>query len=312
MKALDKLNISEERKQELKYKIIDGKHIAEKKSNKLKDVVSAMRDIDIKPTIAIIQIGNDFASTKYVKNKELEAKRLGVISMVYKLEQVTTKSVIDLIKKLNDSSNVHGILVQKPLPSGMDENKIMETISPDKDVDGFHPVNVGNLHIGNTPHGRIPCTANGIIELIKTVDTIKGKKAVVIGRSNIVGKPVARLLEQENATVTLCHRDTPRQELVEELRRADIIVSAVGIPDFVDRTMLGFNQIIIDVGINRNSSGELCGDVNFKDAIVFAKHITPVPGGVGPMTISCLMENVVRCALNQNGKGDLYDFMFER
>lgn len=302
--SLDKLSISDERKEQLRDKVIDGSAIVHKRNRKMKDFCDMLlQDYCLKPTLAIIQIGECDASNRYVRNKKKVAGDVGIHykHFVYD-DDTSTESILQLIDDLNRDESIDGILMQLPTPDHIDERAILNAISPLKDVDGFHPTNVGALHAGLKPLGTMPCTAYGVIQLIKsTGEDIAGKKAVVLGRSNIVGRPVAALLEQENATVTVCHSMTPSAELALAVRSADIVVSAIGRANYLKRGLLGTNQTIIDVGINRDEDGHLCGDVFFQDAIVFAKYITPVPGGVGPMTVSCLMENVIRCAMRSEG-----------
>lgn len=287
--------------EEMKEKIIDGKTIANSRNELLKTYCNQLKeDYCITPTLAIIQVGHNDASNRYVHNKKKKGNEIGIWTKEYMYEEeVETETLLRLICDLNSDETVHGILVQLPLPKHIDETSILNAIRPSKDVDGFHPVNIGKLHMGNKPHGRIPCTANGIIQLIKsTGEEINGKKAVVLGRSNIVGRPVAALLEQENATVTVCHSKTPSTELALAVRSADIVVSAIGKANYITRGIAGMNKVIIDVGINTDENGKLCGDVDFDGILPISKYITPVPGGVGPMTISCLMENVIRCVMN--------------
>lgn len=298
---LDKLDIPEELRGKLKDKIIDGKTIAHERNEKMTAFCEqVMREYCLQPGLAIIRVGNDYASEKYVNTKNKVGKEIGVDVSVYEYdEDVEETQLLHLIEDLNWSDNIHGILIQLPLPNHLSEERLINAIKPNKDVDGFHPYNVGNLFAGKAVNTSVPCTAKGVIELIKsTGEEIAGKKAVVLGRSNIVGRPVAALLEQENATVTVCHSKTQPAELALAVRSADIVVSAIGKPNYLKRGVLGMNQIIIDVGINRDEEGALCGDVHFVDGLMFAKYITPVPGGVGPMTVSCLMENTIRSMLN--------------
>lgn len=300
--VLAKLDYDDEMKEFLKDRIIDGRACADQLRMKAKENAEALASKGILPRLVIIQVGSRQDSDRYVSSKIKAANEIGIHASHLALEYNTSEEkLLDIISMLNTTDTVSGIIVQKPLPDHISESNIDMTISHLKDVDGFHPMNSGILHSGGDVTGRVPCTAQGVIDLIKsTGEKLEGKKAVVIGRSNIVGRPVAKLLELENMTVTVCHSKTPESEMIEEMRRADVIVSAVGKAGFITRGMYGFNQIIIDVGINEDGDGKLCGDVVFKDAIAFAKHITPVPGGVGPMTVANLMKNTIICAAAQN------------
>lgn len=279
--------------------IIDGKLMAQTIKDELKDKVEALKKQGIQPGLAVILVGENQASQVYVNNKKKACEYVGMKSFSYELPAETTeKEVLDLVETLNKDENVHGILVQLPVPKHMDEQKIILKIDPAKDVDGFHPQNVGALSIGLK--GLVSCTPAGVIELLKRNNIeIQGKHCVVVGRSNIVGKPVSLLLLKEHATVTICHSRT--QNLEEILKQADIVVAAVGIPKFVKGSMLKSNVVVIDVGINRDENNKLCGDVDFDSCMDIASHITPVPGGVGPMTIAMLMNNCVEAAKNQGG-----------
>jgi len=268
--------------------LIDGKAV----SQKVKDEVRAEIERDgLKVGLAVVIVGNDPASRVYVNNKKKACEVCGIKSYEYALpEETTEKELIDLINTLNNDPEVNGILVQLPLPKHIREKKIIKKISPKKDVDAFHAENVGRIMIGN--YAFLPCTPAGVIELIHSTGTdIEGKECVVIGRSNIVGKPMAMMMLNENATVTVCHSRT--QNLAEVCRRADILISSVGKPDFVTADMVKDGAIVIDVGINRNAENKLCGDVKFDEVEPKASYITPVPGGVGPMTIAMLMKNTL-------------------
>ena len=268
--------------------LIDGKAV----SQKVKDEVRAEIERDgLKVGLAVVIVGNDPASRVYVNNKKKACEVCGIKSYEYALpEETTEKELIDLINTLNNDPEVNGILVQLPLPKHIREKKIIKKISPKKDVDAFHAENVGRIMIGN--YAFLPCTPAGVIELIHSTGTdIEGKECVVIGRSNIVGKPMAMMMLNENATVTVCHSRT--QNLAEVCRRADILISSVGKPDFVTADMVKDGAIVIDVGINRNAENKLCGDVKFDEVEPKASYIAPVPGGVGPMTIAMLMKNTL-------------------
>ncbi|MBR1831574.1 MAG: bifunctional methylenetetrahydrofolate dehydrogenase/methenyltetrahydrofolate cyclohydrolase FolD [Ruminiclostridium sp.] len=269
-------------------KIIDGKAV----SQKIKEEVRAEIERDgLKVGLAVVIVGNNQASRVYVNNKKKACEACGIQSYEYALpEETTEKELRDLVRTLNDDPNVNGILVQLPLPKHITEKKIIKTISPKKDVDAFHAENVGRIVIGN--YAFLPCTPAGVMELIHSTGTdVEGKECVVIGRSNIVGKPMAMLLLHENATVTICHSHT--KNLAEVCRRADILVSAVGKADFVTADMVKEGAVVIDVGMNRNAENKLCGDVKFDEVEPKASYITPVPGGVGPMTIAMLMKNTL-------------------
>lgn len=272
-------------------RIIDGKKISAEIKDELKEKVSALKQEGKEITLAVIQVGADPASSVYVRNKKNACEYIGIRSLAYELEDsVTEEELVKLIEQLNERDDVNGILVQLPLPKHIDEDRIIKTISPKKDVDGFHPMNVGALNIGQP--GFVSCTPAGIIQLLKRSDiTIEGKECVVIGRSNIVGKPMAALLLQENGTVTITHSRT--KDLKEVTKRADILVVALGKPKFVTKEFVKEGAVVIDVGIHRNENNKLCGDVDYEDVIDHVSAITPVPGGVGPMTIAMLMNNCV-------------------
>ena len=252
----------------------------------------------INPGLAVIIVGDDPASRVYVNNKKKACEEIGVYSEEYALPAETTEEeLVELIKKLNNKKDINGILVQLPVPKHINEEKIINTIDPKKDVDAFHPVNVGKIMVGNFDF--VPCTPAGVMELIKEsgID-VAGKECVVVGRSNIVGKPQAMLLLHKNGTVTICHSRT--KNLAEKTRQADILVAAVGIPEFIKGDMVKEGAVVIDVGINRVADKKLVGDVDFEACEKVASAITPVPGGVGPMTIAMLMKNTVKAAIIQN------------
>ncbi len=270
-------------------KLIDGKLISSQIKDEVKEEISKLKEKGIKVSLAVIQVGNDPASSVYVKNKKKACEYCGIESLSYELpEETTEEELLKLIRNLNDNPECNGILVQLPLPKSINEEKILDEISPLKDVDGFHPVNVGALSIGKP--GFVSCTPAGVIELIKRSGySIEGKDCVVIGRSNIVGKPMAMLLLRENGTVTITHSRT--KDLKEVTKRADILVVAIGKPKMIDASYVKENAVVIDVGIHRNEDNKLCGDVDFESVEPKCEAITPVPGGVGPMTIAMLMKN---------------------
>lgn len=274
--------------------IIDGKQIAKEIKDKLKEEVSALNEKDIHICLAVIQVGCDAASSVYVNNKKKACAYVGIESVSYELDEDTTEEeLVKLIETLNQTEKVHGILVQLPLPKQIDEDRIIRTISPDKDVDGFHPVSVGRLWLGEK--GFVSCTPAGIIQLLKYSGIeIAGKECVVVGRSNIVGKPMAALLLRENGTVTVAHSKT--ENIKEVTRRADILIAAVGRPKMITAEYIKEGAVVIDVGIHRDTNNHLCGDVDFEDVYSKVSAITPVPGGVGPMTIAMLMDNCVQTA----------------
>ena len=273
--------------------IIDGKKVAADLRADLKKKVAELKSTyNAVPGLTVILVGEDAPSQIYVKNKEKSANEVGIKSEVIRYpEKVEEKVVLDKIKELNDNTEVSGILVQLPLPKHIDKRKVIEAINPSKDVDGFHPMNVGNLSSGY--ESSIPCTPLGCYLLIKNIEkNLNGKHAVIIGRSNLNGKPMAQLLLKENCTVTITHSKT--KDLKAECARADIIIAAVGRPKLVKADWVKKDAIVIDVGINKTDSG-LVGDVDFDEVSKVAKAITPVPGGVGPMTIACLLSNTVEC-----------------
>ena len=272
--------------------IIDGKKISTEIKDELKEKVASLnKDI----TLCVIQVGSDPASTIYVNNKKKACEYIGIKSLSYELPNETTEEeLIGLVEELNNQPNVNGILVQLPLPKHINEDKIIQTIAPHKDVDGFHPENVGRLSIGQK--GFVSCTPAGIVQLLKRYNIpIEGKECVVVGRSNIVGKPIAMLMLRENATVTVCHSRT--KDLKEITKRADILIVAIGKPKFITKEYVKEGAVVIDVGIHRNEDNKLCGDVDFDDVIEKVSAITPVPGGVGPMTIAMLMYNCVESGI---------------
>lgn len=276
-------------------KIIDGKKISVQVKDECRERV-AKEGLDV--TLAVIQVGNDPASSVYVGNKKKACEYTGMHSLSYELpEETTEEELLALVEKLNRDEKVHGILVQLPLPGHIDEDKVIETISPKKDVDGFHPQSVGALSIGQP--GFVSCTPAGVIQLLKRSGVeIDGSECVIVGRSNIVGKPMAMLMLRENATVTVCHSHT--KDLKEVTKRADILIAAVGRPRFITRDYVKEGAVVIDVGIHRGEDNKLCGDVDFDDVEPVASAITPVPGGVGPMTIAMLMNNCVEAKGIQN------------
>ena len=280
-----------ERKRGSMAQLIDGKTIATQIKEELKGKVADLKAAGTEVTLAVIQVGNDPASSVYVGNKKKACEYIGIRSLAYELpEETTEKELLELIEELNERKDVNGILVQLPLPKHIDEEKILNTISPLKDVDGFHPQNVGALCIGQP--GFVSCTPAGIIQLLKRSGIeISGKECVVIGRSNIVGKPMALLLLRENGTVTITHSRT--RDLKEVTRRADILVVAIGKPKMITADYVKEGAVVIDVGIHRNENYKLCGDVDFESVEPLCSAITPVPGGVGPMTIAMLMNNCV-------------------
>lgn len=271
--------------------IIDGKKISTTIKEELRTKVAALKEEGTTITLAVIQVGEDAASSVYVNNKKKACEFIGIESLAYELDGETTQEeLVALVKELNAREDVNGILVQLPLPKHIDEDIIIKTIDPKKDVDGFHPMNVGALNIGQP--GFVSCTPAGIIELLKRSNIeIEGKECVVLGRSNIVGKPMAALLLKENGTVTICHSRT--KDLKEVTKRADILVVAIGKPKFITKEYIKEGAVVIDVGIHRNENNKLCGDVDYDDVIDLVSAITPVPGGVGPMTIAMLMNNCV-------------------
>ena len=278
-------------------KILDGKMVSQRIKDELAQEVAELKEKGINPGLAVIIVGDDPASRVYVNNKKKACEQIGVYSEEYALPAETTEQeLLDLIEKLNNDKKINGILVQLPVPKHINEETIINAIDPKKDVDAFHPVNVGKIMVGNFDF--VPCTPAGVMELIKEsgID-VEGKECVVVGRSNIVGKPQAMLLLHKNGTVTVCHSRT--KNLKEKTLQADILVAAVGIPEFIKGDMVKPGAVVIDVGINRVADKKLVGDVDFEACEKVASAITPVPGGVGPMTIAMLMKNTVKAALIQ-------------
>lgn len=273
------------------YQIIDGKAISTALKEELKVKVDALKAQGVEPCLAVILVGEDPASTVYVNNKKKACEFIGIKSLSYELPESTTQGeLLALIDKLNADDGVNGILVQLPLPKHIDEDAVIQAISPKKDVDGFHPQSVGALCIGQK--GFVSCTPAGIIELLKRSNVeIEGKECVIIGRSNIVGKPMSLLMLRENATVTVCHSRT--KNLKEVTKRADILIVAIGKPQMITAEYVKEGAVVIDVGIHRLEGKKLCGDVDFDTVAEHTSMITPVPGGVGPMTIAMLMKNCV-------------------
>lgn len=278
--------------------IIDGKAISAKVKTEVKQEVSELLAKNIKVCLAVVIVGDNPASRVYVNSKKKACEELSIISKEYALSESTTQEeLLALVEKLNNDSGVNGILVQLPLPKHINEQKIIEAISPFKDVDAFHAENVGKIMIGD--YSFLPCTPAGCMELIHSTGVrVEGKNCVVVGRSNIVGKPMAMLLLHENGTVTICHSKT--KNIAEVCRSADILVAAVGRAKLITGDMIKPGAVVIDVGMNRDENGKLCGDIDFDSASKVAGHITPVPGGVGPMTIATLMKNTVIAAKMQN------------
>lgn len=276
--------------------IIDGKKISAEIKDELKDEVSRLKEQGITGALAVIQVGNDPASSVYVRNKKRACEYIGIDSLSYELpEETTQEELLSLIGELNGRDEVKGILVQLPLPGGIDEDAVIRAIDPAKDVDGFHPVNVGALLIGQK--GYVSCTPAGIIQLLKRSNIeIAGKHCVVVGRSNIVGKPMSVLMLRENATVTITHSRT--QNLPEMCKTADILIVAIGKKEFIDASYVKKGAVVIDVGIHRDENNKLSGDVKFDEVEPLCEAITPVPGGVGPMTIAMLMYNCVEAMKN--------------
>ncbi|MFJ5715595.1 bifunctional methylenetetrahydrofolate dehydrogenase/methenyltetrahydrofolate cyclohydrolase FolD [Neobacillus sp. NPDC093127] len=274
--------------------IINGKEIAAKKKVEIAEHVAALKSQGVTPGLAVILVGSNHASRTYVTNKEKTCKELGMYSLLIEMqEEVSEEDLLAKIEELNGDPAIHGILVQLPLPKHIDERKVIETISPIKDVDGFHPINIGRMMTGQ--NAFLPCTPYGIMVLLEeTGISIAGKNVVVVGRSNIVGKPVGQLFLNQHATVTYCHSKT--KDLKLHTKQADILVAAVGIPNFIKADHVKEGAVVIDVGINRNEDGKLCGDVSFDEVSEKAGYITPVPKGVGPMTITMLMYNTLKSA----------------
>lgn len=283
------------------YKLISGKEISLSVKERVAEEVKQMKQRGIEPCLAVILVGDDPASRVYVNNKKKACEFCGIRSLEYLLPRDASQRELNaLVEKLNSDESVNGILCQLPLPKHLDEKEVLNLIKPEKDVDAFHPENVGHIMIGD--FNFLPCTPAGIMEMLKYegID-LDGKNCVIIGRSNIVGKPMAMLMLKQNATVTVCHSHT--KNLKEQVLQADVVVAAVGKANFVTADMVKEGAVIIDVGINRMSDGKLCGDVDFDACCEKASYITPVPGGVGPMTIATLMQNTITAAKIQNTKG---------
>lgn len=280
--------------------IIDGKAISASMRMEMSEEVKSLNAKGINPGLAVVIVGEDPASKVYVRNKKKACEDIGIYSEVYELpENTTQQELISLIDKLNNDEKINGILVQLPLPDHLDSEIIINNISTDKDVDAFHPYNVGKIMIGN--YDFLPCTPAGVMELLERSGVeVSGKNCVVVGRSNIVGKPQSMLLLQKNGTVTICHSRT--KNLAEICRTADILVAAVGKEKIITADMVKNGTVVIDVGMNRNSEGKLCGDVDFDEVAKKASYITPVPGGVGPMTITMLLKNTLKAAVNAYNK----------
>ncbi len=280
--------------------IMDGKALSKKLKSSLKEKVDALKNEGIFPCLAVIIVGKNPASEIYVNNKKKSCEELGIKSLEYALpEETKEEELLALIEKLNNDSDVDGILCQLPLPQHICEKNVINSISPEKDVDAFHPTNVGHIMIGD--YAFLPCTPAGVMEFLEEYKIdVSGKNCVVLGRSNIVGKPMTMLLVKANATVTVCHSKTP--DIAEFTKKADLIVSAVGKPKLITADMVKEGAVIIDVAINRLENGKICGDVDFENVEKKASYITPVPGGVGPMTIATLMKNTVTAAINKRSK----------
>ncbi|WP_158735192.1 bifunctional methylenetetrahydrofolate dehydrogenase/methenyltetrahydrofolate cyclohydrolase FolD [Alteribacillus sp. YIM 98480] len=271
--------------------IISGKEVA---SSLREEIKTEVNSISVTPGLAVILVGDNPASRSYVKGKEKASKEVGIYSELKELSSdISEKELLDIVDYYNDKPSIHGILVQLPLPDHISEKKVIEHISPEKDVDGFHPINIGRMMTGKDAF--LPCTPYGILQMLKykNIQT-EGKHAVVVGRSNIVGKPVGQLLLNENATVTYCHSRTP--DLASYTSKADILIAAAGRAEFIDAAFVKEGAVVIDVGMNRKDDGKLCGDVAFEDVKEKASFITPVPGGVGPMTITMLLYNTLQSA----------------
>ncbi|GED56125.1 bifunctional methylenetetrahydrofolate dehydrogenase/methenyltetrahydrofolate cyclohydrolase FolD [Brevibacillus formosus] len=277
--------------------ILQGKEVAQSIRAELANEVAELKKQGIVPGLTVVIVGDDPASHSYVRGKAKGCEEVGISSeIIMKDADITEEELLVIIQQLNENPNVNGILVQLPLPAHISEHAVIEAIAPEKDVDGFHPISIGNMVLGNDT--MLPCTPHGIIELIKRTGTpLAGKHAVVIGRSNIVGKPVSLLLQQENATVTMCHSRT--QNLEEYTQKADILVVATGRAHMIGKEHVKPGAVVIDVGVNRIETGKLVGDVKFDEVKEVASFLTPVPGGVGPMTITMLLKNTVAAAKKQ-------------
>lgn len=276
----------------MKTTIMDGKKLAAEMQETMKLRVSRLKERGLIPGLSVVLVGEDKASHVYVRNKERQANKVGIKSEVIRLpDTISEQKLLEVVNRLNKDDSVHGILVQLPLPKHINEQTVLRAIHFEKDVDGFHPMNVGNFLLGN--EGALPCTPLGILTLLKEYQIpIEGKNAVVVGRSNIVGKPMALMLMQENATITITHSRT--QNLKELTKRADILVVAIGRGHFIDGDDIKPGAVVVDVGMNRNKVGKLIGDVDTESVMGIASYVTPVPGGVGPMTITMLLEQTIR------------------
>lgn len=288
-----------EKEQEM-AEILDGKKLAKKIRKDLKIEVEELKQKGVFPKLAVIMVGDNSSSEVYVKNKSFACRKVGIAFEEFLLPKTTTEEeLLELIEKLNKDTSIHGILLQSPVPKVIDINKAFRTILPVKDVDGFHPMNVGNLVIGEDCF--ISCTPYGVMKLLEEYGIeMEGKNAVILGRSNIVGKPMVQCLLAQNATITVCHSKT--KEIQKIVEKADIVISAIGKPHFVTSDMIKEGAVVVDVGINRLSDGSIVGDVEFQSVNEKASYITPVPGGIGPMTIAMLLTNVIRAAKIQNKK----------
>ena len=277
--------------------IIDGKKLAKEIRENLKIKCDGLKEKGINPKLAVIMVGEDKASKVYVRNKSKACDEIGIAFEEFLLdENITQKELIDLIQKLNKDKTIHGILLQSPIPKHLDINEAFRTIAPEKDVDGFNPVNVGKLSLNQDTF--VSCTPYGIMKMFEAYNIdLEGKNLVLVGRSNIVGKPLIQCCLNKNATVTVCHSRT--KNLKEHTKNADIVIAAIGKSKFITEDMVKDNAVVIDVGINRGEDGKLTGDVDFENVSKKASYITPVPGGVGPMTIAMLMNNVIKAANNQ-------------
>lgn len=277
--------------------IIYGNVLAEKLREEMREEVEKLRDKGLNPKLTVVLIGENPASQSYVRGKQRASEKVGMESELIELPAATTEEeLLQLIDRLNQEVSVDGILVQLPLPEHINEQAVIEAIDPNKDVDGFHPVNIGRMITGKDTY--LPCTPYGIIQMLKSIDyNLEGKHAVVVGRSNIVGKPVGQLLLNENATVTYCHSRTKDRQAI--TRQADVIIVAVGVPGFIGADDIKEGAVVIDVGINRTAEGKLTGDVDFDSAKEKASYITPVPKGVGPMTITMLLHNTIKACKNR-------------
>lgn len=280
--------------------IIDGKELAKKTRQNLKIECDELKSKGITPKLAVIMVGDNPASKVYVRNKSKACQEVGVEYEEYLLDSnITQKELIDLIKKLNNDKNINGILLQSPIPKHLDINEAFRTIDYHKDVDGFHPMNVGKLTLGQDTF--VSCTPYGVMRMFEEYNIdLCGKNVVILGRSNIVGKPLTQCCLNKNATITVCHSKT--QNTKKLTKEADIVISAIGKPKFITEDMIKEGAIVIDVGINRDENGKIVGDVDFENVKQKASYITPVPGGVGPMTVAMLINNVIKAAKNQNEK----------